>query len=120
MRLTQGLVDYRSTDDAKAGLVEPPPLDAYGYPVGGRAEVPAEPVEVPQEGWYAPPPPGPRPAPALARPLPRRRAVPSSPGPSRPPSPLPPPRPESRPARTRDDVPGHPCRTAGRRRRPAC
>ncbi|MFB6667276.1 ABC transporter ATP-binding protein [Streptomyces parvus] len=64
MRLTQGLVDYRSTDDAKAGLVEPSPLDAWGYPVGGHAEVVAEPVEVPQEGWYAPPPPGPRPAPA--------------------------------------------------------
>ncbi|MFE6696718.1 ABC transporter ATP-binding protein [Streptomyces sp. NPDC057718] len=66
MRLTQGLVDYRSTDDAKAGLVEPAPLDAYGHPVGGHAELPAEPLEVPQEGWYAPPPPGPRPVPATA------------------------------------------------------
>ncbi|MCC8482402.1 ABC transporter ATP-binding protein [Streptomyces parvus] len=77
MRLTQGLVDYRSTDDAKAGLVEPPPLDAYGYPVGGHAEVPAEPVEVPQEGWYAPPPPGPRPAPAPS-PAPSPVAEPST------------------------------------------
>lgn len=66
MRLTQGLVDYRSTDDAKAGLAEPPPLDAYGYPVGGPADVPVAPVEVPQEGWYAPPPPGHRPASAPA------------------------------------------------------
>ncbi|MEU2796054.1 ABC transporter ATP-binding protein [Streptomyces sp. NPDC007117] len=65
MRLTQGLVDYRSTDDAKAGLVEPPPLDTYGFPVGGHAhgDAPETPVEVPQEGWYAPPPPGARPAP---------------------------------------------------------
>ncbi|MEU3132003.1 ABC transporter ATP-binding protein [Streptomyces sp. NPDC007027] len=65
MRLTQGLVDYRSTDDAKAGLVEPPPLDTYGFPAGGHAhgDAPETPVEVPQEGWYAPPPPGARPAP---------------------------------------------------------
>ncbi|MCC0577071.1 ABC transporter ATP-binding protein [Streptomyces californicus] len=58
MRLTQGLVDYRSTEDAKEALAEPPPLDAYGYPLGSAGPVPAEPVEVPQEGWFAPPPPG--------------------------------------------------------------
>ncbi|MFE2973934.1 ABC transporter ATP-binding protein [Streptomyces sp. NPDC059258] len=77
MRLTQGLVDYRSTDDAKAGLVEPPPLDAYGHPVGGHAELPAEPLEVPQEGWYAPPPPRPRPVPATAPSAPSGTAEPS-------------------------------------------
>ncbi|MFD3904406.1 ABC transporter ATP-binding protein [Streptomyces californicus] len=58
MRLTQGLVDYRSTEDAKEALAEPPPLDAYGYPLGTGRAAPAEPVEVPQEGWFAPPPPG--------------------------------------------------------------
>ncbi len=56
MRLTQGLVDYRSTEDAKEALAEPPPLDAYGYPLGSGPA--PEPVEVPQEGWFAPPPPG--------------------------------------------------------------
>ncbi|MET8656860.1 ABC transporter ATP-binding protein [Streptomyces griseus] len=63
MRLTQGLVDYRSTDDAKAGLVEPLPQDPYGSADGFAAP---EPVEVPQEGWYAPPPPVPGRAPAAA------------------------------------------------------
>ncbi|MGW1221955.1 ABC transporter ATP-binding protein [Streptomyces californicus] len=58
MRLTQGLVDYRSTEDAKEALAEPPPLDAFGYPLGSAGPAPAEPVEVPQEGWFAPPPPG--------------------------------------------------------------
>ncbi|EGE41740.1 ATP-binding cassette domain-containing protein [Streptomyces sp. SID4928] len=63
MRLTQGLVDYRSTDDAKAGLVEPLPQDPYGSADGFASP---EPVEVPQEGWYAPPPPVPGRAPAAA------------------------------------------------------
>ncbi|MCX4513339.1 ATP-binding cassette domain-containing protein [Streptomyces sp. NBC_01619] len=52
MRMTQGAVDYRSTDDQKAGLMQQPPM---GY------APPAQPVvvpEVPQQGWYAPPPPG--------------------------------------------------------------
>ncbi|MBF4133962.1 MULTISPECIES: ABC transporter ATP-binding protein [Streptomyces] len=49
MRLTQGAVDYRSTDDRRAGLHEE---DARG----------PEPFPVPQPGadqpgWYAPPPP---------------------------------------------------------------
>ncbi|WP_438291641.1 ABC transporter ATP-binding protein [Streptomyces sp. HUAS TT7] len=49
MRMTQGAVDYRSTADQKAGLqpVMPP----------GYAPPPVIP-EVPQQGWYAPPPPG--------------------------------------------------------------
>ncbi|MEV6048638.1 ABC transporter ATP-binding protein [Streptomyces xanthochromogenes] len=49
MRLTQGAVDYRSTNDQKAGLqpVMPP----------GYAPPPVIP-DVPQQGWYAPPPPG--------------------------------------------------------------
>ncbi|MFI1185029.1 ABC transporter ATP-binding protein [Streptomyces californicus] len=71
MRLTQGLVDYRSTDDAKEALARPQPVDAYGYPLGGADPAAAEPVEVPQEGWFAPPPPG-GPGPA---------AVPSGPSP---------------------------------------
>ncbi|MER5885561.1 ABC transporter ATP-binding protein [Streptomyces sp. NPDC001941] len=55
MRMTQGAVDYRSTTDARAGLLEPAPP--------GWAP-PAEPVpDVPQQGWYAPPPPGQRPVP---------------------------------------------------------
>ncbi|MFD8960182.1 ABC transporter ATP-binding protein, partial [Streptomyces anulatus] len=80
MRLTQGLVDYRSTEDAKAGLVEPPPQDAYGS-TDGYAH--PEPVEVPQEGWYAPPAPVPgrSPAPA-ALPSPAPAAEPSSAAPA--------------------------------------
>ncbi|WP_051839278.1 ABC transporter ATP-binding protein [Streptomyces sp. NRRL F-5126] len=54
MRLTQDVVDYRSTDDELAGFTHPEddgqPLDG----VPGPPEVP----EVPQQGWYAPPPPG--------------------------------------------------------------
>ncbi|MEU0402227.1 ABC transporter ATP-binding protein [Streptomyces sp. NPDC006197] len=54
MRLTQGAVDYRSTDDRLAHLQPPvqPGQPGYGMP-------PQPPVqEVPQQGWYAPPPPG--------------------------------------------------------------
>ncbi|GAA4775425.1 MULTISPECIES: ABC transporter ATP-binding protein [Streptomyces] len=49
MRMTQGAVDYRSTDDQKAGL-QPDQLP------GGPVPLPDVP-EVPQQGWYAPPPP---------------------------------------------------------------
>ncbi|MDN3294462.1 ABC transporter ATP-binding protein [Streptomyces ficellus] len=50
MRLTQGAVDYRSTDDQRAGLMQQPPM--------GYAPPPVVIPEVPQQGWYAPPPPG--------------------------------------------------------------
>ncbi|MEU4129237.1 ABC transporter ATP-binding protein [Streptomyces wuyuanensis] len=63
MRMTQAAVDYRSTDDRKAGLMQPPPV---GYDPSA-VMVP----EVPQQGWYAPPPPGQNPyatAPAAAAP----------------------------------------------------
>ncbi|MEU8962850.1 ABC transporter ATP-binding protein [Streptomyces sp. NPDC048491] len=49
MRMTQGAVDYRSTADQKAGLQ---PAVPPGY-----APPPVIP-DVPQQGWYAPPPPG--------------------------------------------------------------
>ncbi|MGW8331004.1 ABC transporter ATP-binding protein [Streptomyces sp. NPDC055897] len=49
MRMTQGAVDYRSTDDQKAGLQPAMPPGYLPPPV-----VP----DVPQQGWYAPPPPG--------------------------------------------------------------
>ncbi|MGJ7416747.1 ABC transporter ATP-binding protein [Streptomyces cinereoruber] len=54
MRLTQGAVDYRSTDDRLAHLQPPPQPGQPGY------GVPPQPVvqDVPQQGWYAPPPPG--------------------------------------------------------------
>ncbi|MCS0634205.1 ATP-binding cassette domain-containing protein [Streptomyces sp. LP05-1] len=52
MRLTQSAVDYRSTTDQKNGLMEQAPPGAWMPPA-----VP----EVPQQGWYAPPPPGPNP-----------------------------------------------------------
>ncbi|MFF1482396.1 ABC transporter ATP-binding protein [Streptomyces sp. NPDC058301] len=49
MRMTQGAVDYRSTADQKAGLMQPLPPGYQPPPV-----IP----EVPTQGWYAPPPPG--------------------------------------------------------------
>ncbi|MER7106652.1 ABC transporter ATP-binding protein [Streptomyces sp. NPDC000229] len=52
MRLTQGAVDYRSTTDQRAGLMQQP--DPMGYAPPQQPVVP----EVPQQGWYAPPPPG--------------------------------------------------------------
>ncbi|MFD7320068.1 ABC transporter ATP-binding protein [Streptomyces sp. NPDC059875] len=55
MRMTQGAVDYRSTEDQLAHLQQPQP-----QPYGQGYAVPPQPVvpEVPQQGWYAPPPPG--------------------------------------------------------------
>ncbi|MFE1754294.1 ABC transporter ATP-binding protein [Streptomyces anandii] len=48
MRMTQGAVDYRSTIDQKAGLMQPlPPGAQPPVPVPGQG----------QPGWYAPPPP---------------------------------------------------------------
>ncbi|QGV78466.1 ABC transporter ATP-binding protein [Streptomyces ficellus] len=52
MRLTQGAVDYRSTTDQRAGLMQQP--DPMGYAPPQQVAVP----DVPQQGWYAPPPPG--------------------------------------------------------------
>ncbi|MFK4223358.1 ABC transporter ATP-binding protein [Streptomyces sp. NPDC019890] len=51
MRMTQGAVDYRSTADQKSGLMQQPPM-GYAPP---QPQIP----EVPQQGWYAPPPPQP-------------------------------------------------------------
>ncbi|MFI6051638.1 ABC transporter ATP-binding protein [Streptomyces violascens] len=91
MRMTQGAVDYRSTADQKAGLQ---PVMAPGY-----APPPVIP-EVPQQGWYAPPPPGqnpyaaapqqapvqqapvqqaPHPQPPAAPPVPQAPAAPAAP-----------------------------------------
>ncbi|MFD3566712.1 ABC transporter ATP-binding protein [Streptomyces sp. NPDC058667] len=55
MRLTQGAVDYRSTDDRLAHLQQPPQPGQPGYGMP-----PQQPVvqDVPQQGWYAPPAPG--------------------------------------------------------------
>ncbi|MFF8714219.1 ABC transporter ATP-binding protein [Streptomyces sp. NPDC015184] len=50
MRMTQGVVDYRSTADERAGLQQPA---HNGY---GAAQPPVP--EAPQHNWYAPPPPG--------------------------------------------------------------
>ncbi|MFD4142508.1 ABC transporter ATP-binding protein [Streptomyces sp. NPDC058572] len=51
MRMTQGAVDYRSTADQKSGLMQQPPI---GY-LPPQQQIP----EVPQHGFYAPPPPAP-------------------------------------------------------------
>ncbi|MFC9403419.1 ABC transporter ATP-binding protein [[Kitasatospora] papulosa] len=73
MRMTQGAVDYRSTADAKEGLQPPPP--GYGHPGHGQQDhVPQPPPEVPQQGWYAPPPPGQNPYAAAPAPAPEPTA----------------------------------------------
>ncbi|MFJ8644733.1 ABC transporter ATP-binding protein [Streptomyces sp. NPDC093546] len=87
MRLTQGAVDYRSTIDQRSGLMQQP--DPMGY-MPPQQVVP----EVPQQGWYAPPPPGQNPyaggAPAPGAPAPQ--AAPPAPAappvpPAQPPAP---------------------------------
>lgn len=71
MRMTQGAVDYRSTADQRAGLQQP----VMG---GGYAQPPVQ--EVPQQGWYAPPPPGQNPytAPPVAIPAAAAPAAPAA------------------------------------------
>ncbi|MEV7421672.1 MULTISPECIES: ABC transporter ATP-binding protein [unclassified Streptomyces] len=54
MRMTQSTVDYRSTADELAGFQPPQP----GYGAGSQGYVTPVVPEVPQQGWYAPPPPG--------------------------------------------------------------
>ncbi|MFJ4499242.1 ABC transporter ATP-binding protein [Streptomyces sp. NPDC088864] len=70
MRMTQGAVDYRSTVDQKAHLQPQPPYAGYGQPPGHTPPPQQQPVpDMPQQGWYAPPPPGQNPyaaAPAQA------------------------------------------------------
>ncbi|MER8070216.1 ABC transporter ATP-binding protein [Streptomyces sp. NPDC094034] len=82
MRMTQSVVDYRSTADALEGF-EPPYQPGYGPP--GASEAPVVP-EVPQQGWYPPPPPGANPyagAPPASAPA---SAPPSAPAPASAPS----------------------------------
>ncbi|MFE7774547.1 ABC transporter ATP-binding protein [Streptomyces sp. NPDC057445] len=77
MRMTQGAVDYRSTDDRRAGLMQQQPMgyDPYQQP----AVVP----DVPQQGWYAPPPPGQNPyATGPSAPTPAMPAMPAAPAPA--------------------------------------
>jgi ABC-2 type transport system ATP-binding protein len=56
MRMTQGMVDYRSTADALAGFEPPRQPPGYGPPAG--LPVP----DVPQQSWYVPPAPGKNPS----------------------------------------------------------
>ncbi|WP_046494493.1 ABC transporter ATP-binding protein, partial [Streptomyces odonnellii] len=61
MRMTQSAVDYRSTADELAGFQQPSGFGpAYGYGPGRQGQGYGQPVvpEVPQQGWYPPPPPG--------------------------------------------------------------
>jgi ABC-2 type transport system ATP-binding protein len=57
MRMTQSAVDYRSTADALAGF-QPPRQPGWGPQQGYAAPVAPVAPEMPQQGWYAPPPPG--------------------------------------------------------------
>ncbi|MFF4169112.1 ATP-binding cassette domain-containing protein [Streptomyces sp. NPDC001744] len=87
MRMTQGAVDYRSTDDRLAHLQPPlqPGRPGYGTP-------PPVVPDVPQQGWYAPPPPGQNPY----------ATAPGVPAPGTPPLPGPPP--TSQPSDTTEDA----------------
>ncbi|MGW2592015.1 ATP-binding cassette domain-containing protein [Streptomyces sp. NPDC001515] len=84
MRMTQGAVDYRSTADQVAHLQAPPP--GYGQHPGYAPPQPSVP-DVPQQGWYAPPPPGQNPyagAPAAPdqAPAPAAAPAPAQPAPA--------------------------------------
>ncbi|MFD7088351.1 ABC transporter ATP-binding protein [Streptomyces sp. NPDC059896] len=79
MRMTQNAVDYRSTADALAGFA-PPYQPGYGPPQGSAGPVGPVVPEVPQQGWYAPPPPGANPyagAPPASAPAPAPTAAPA-------------------------------------------
>jgi ABC-2 type transport system ATP-binding protein len=79
MRMTQSAVDYRSTDDQLAHLQ--PPAAPYQLPEQQGPVIP----EVPQQGWYAPPPPGQNPYATPAAPVaPAAPAVPPQPAPAAP------------------------------------
>ncbi|WP_328583548.1 ABC transporter ATP-binding protein [Streptomyces sp. NBC_00370] len=76
MRMTQHTVDYRSTADALAGFQQPQP----GYGPHGAALPAAAPAvsDVPQQGWYVPPPPGENPyAAPVATPAPAPAPAPA-------------------------------------------
>ncbi|MFJ3609579.1 ATP-binding cassette domain-containing protein [Streptomyces hydrogenans] len=79
MRLTQGAVDYRSSDDKLAHLQAPPQPGQPGY---GLPPQPVAPADVPQQGWYAPPPPGQNPYAAAPQPPAAAPAPPQAPPPS--------------------------------------
>ncbi|MEU8521738.1 ABC transporter ATP-binding protein [Streptomyces sp. NBC_01216] len=66
MRMTQGAVDYRSTEDRLAHLEQPRPAHLPPAPQPGYV-VP----EVPQQDWYAPPPPGQNPYATQSEPAPK-------------------------------------------------
>ncbi|SFJ89873.1 ABC transporter ATP-binding protein [Streptomyces pini] len=78
MRMTQGAVDYRSTEDTRAGLLAQPPAGHAGPPAGHAAPVPGQapgqpnPYAVPpQQAWQPPQPPAAAPVPAPADPTER-------------------------------------------------
>ncbi|MFC5804928.1 ABC transporter ATP-binding protein [Streptomyces formicae] len=84
MRMTQGAVDYRSTADQKAGLMQQQP--STGWP-GDPSAQPVVVPDVPTQGWYAPPPPGQNPyatAPAAPPAVPPAPATAPAPVPAAP------------------------------------
>lgn len=93
MRMTQGAVDYRSTADQKAGLQQPFPDGGYGQQHPGYAPPRPTVPEVPQQGWYAPPPPGDNPYATAPGPGGQEAAAPvappAAPAPATPPAPAP-------------------------------
>ncbi|MFH9737311.1 ABC transporter ATP-binding protein [Streptomyces roseolus] len=96
MRLTQGAVDYRSTDDKLAHLQAPPQPGQPGY---GMPPGPPVPADAPQQGWYAPPPPGQNPYAA-----PQPPTAPAAPAPAAPPAAAPRPILQKKPSDTTEDA----------------
>ncbi|MFE2598270.1 ABC transporter ATP-binding protein [Streptomyces sp. NPDC059396] len=85
MRMTQSAVDYRSTADELAGFQQPAGFGPeYGYGPGQPGQGYGQPVvpEVPQQGWYPPPPPGANPyasdAPAASPAAPAAQPAPAT------------------------------------------
>ncbi|MGW2052676.1 ABC transporter ATP-binding protein [Streptomyces sp. NPDC001840] len=85
MRMTQSAVDYRSTADELAGFQQPAGFGPeYGYGPGQPGQGYGQPVvpEVPQQGWYPPPPPGANPyasdAPAASPAAPAAQPAPAA------------------------------------------
>ncbi|QIQ02659.1 ABC transporter ATP-binding protein [Streptomyces liangshanensis] len=87
MRMTQSVVDYRSTSDALEGF-QPPQQQGWGQHQGYGTPAPPVVQEAPQQGWYAPPPPGQNPyatTPPAGAPAPAVPAAAPAPAPAAPP-----------------------------------
>ncbi|MFJ9849915.1 ABC transporter ATP-binding protein [Streptomyces sp. NPDC101150] len=106
MRLTQGAVDYRSTNDPRAGLQQMPAGYAPGQvqppPYGGQAPYAQQPPAAPGPGY---PPPGQVPSHPYGAPAPEQYGAPHPYGqPPQPAAPMPPAAPTAMPTPQNEDA----------------